>query len=323
MSAEDLDPGIRQFVDQVKQAYAELTPEGPWSAPVARRIAEQVREPWRQGGPVMAETRELSVDTRQGPVRLRLYRPKPGPADAALIYLHGGGFTIFSLDTHDRVMRELAGRTGMVVIGVDYALSPEVRFPVALEQITDVVRWAARSAEDLGLRQPRLAIGGDSAGGNLAFATAISLRDAGEPGLLRGIVSAYGGFGVPISDDMAARYGGEGYILTREESVFFWNNYLEDPAQRSNPLACPPRADLQGLPPSFLAIAECDIGLEQNLLMRDRLKAAGVAVKAKIYEGATHSFLEAVSISAVAERAFQDMAQWLRKSVARSPEQVT
>ncbi len=313
---EDLEDGIRRFVQTTHQAYKDLTPPGEWSAPVARAVAEKVREPWRQGGPKMHETRDVRAPTRHGPVRLRLFRPAAAKPEGALIYLHGGGFTIFSLDTHDRVMRELAARSGLTVIGVDYALSPEAKFPVALEQVVDAARWiAGDGAEALDLKAARLAIGGDSAGGNLSFGTALTLRDAGEGKLLSGIVTAYGGFGVIASDQITARYGGAGYILTRDESLAFWRHYLNDPADRENPLACPVQADLQGLPPVFLVIPRCDINSEQNLQMAELLVAAGVPVETEIYEGATHSFLEAMSISPVANRALDDMASWTARTL--------
>jgi acetyl esterase len=256
-------------------------------------------------------------------VRVRLYRPSAAKPAGALIYLHGGGFTIFSLDTHDRLMRELAARSGMAVVGVDYSLSPEAKFPTALEQVVDVTRWlAGAGAAELGLEGAPLAIGGDSAGGNLSFGTAITLRDAGQGDLLKAIVTAYGGFGVVASDEITARYGGEGYMLTRAESLAFWKNYLSDPAHRESPLACPVRAELRGLPPVFLVIARCDINAEQNETMADLLARAGVPVRAKIYEGATHSFLEAMSISKVANEALQDMADWLVRTLAAAPEKV-
>jgi acetyl esterase len=323
MTTEKLDDGVREFVDKVTQAYKDLTPAGAWSAPVARAVAEKVREPWRQGGPVMHETREAMAPTRHGEVRVRLYRPAAAKPQGALTYLHGGGFTIFSLDTHDRLMRELAGRSGMAVVGVDYALSPEAKFPTALEQVVDVIGWlAGPGAAELGLQGVRFAVGGDSAGGNLAFSAAITLRDEGQGDLLKGIVSAYGGFGVVASDEITARYGGEGYMLTREESLAFWKNYLSDPSHRQSPLACPVNAELAGLPPVFLVIPKCDINAEQNEIMEARLAEAGVAVQAKVYEGATHSFLEAVSISKLADEALQDMADWLVRTLATVPLQV-
>jgi acetyl esterase len=126
----------------------------------------------------------------------------------------------------------------------------------------------------------------------------------------------YGAFGVPLSEEAVRRFGGPEFMLTAEEMAGFWNNYLNGPEDAANPLACPLIADLAGLPPAFLAIAECDILAEQNHAMADRLRAAGVAVEEVIYAGAAHSFLEAVSIAPLADRALAEASQWLRDIVA-------
>lgn len=315
MPEDELDEGVRLFVTEVTKGYAALSGTEPWSAPVARRLVETVRTPWRQGGPKMSETIERIAPTPHGGVRVRIYRPSPGASKPALVYMHGGGFTLFSIDTHDRLMREYAARADMVVVGVDYALSPEARFPVALEQVVAVVRWLAVEAASLGIDPDRLAAGGDSAGGNLATSAAIILRDAGEGQHLKALLLSYGGFGGDVSDATEDLYGGGRYMLNREESRFYWRNYLGDSDPENNPLARPIRARLEGLPPCFLVIAECDINVEQNTLMAERLEQAGVEVRANIYKGATHSFLEAMSVSAVANQAIDDSAAWLRKTL--------
>src|SRR5512141_2872263 len=157
-STDGLDPDIRRFAALVNADYARLT--GGRELPVAemRQVAEQVRAPWRAGGPTMNATTELVAETTRGPVRLRVYDPgvaKPAPA---LVYMHGGGWTLFSLDTHDRVMREYAARAGVIVVGVDYALSPEARFPVALEQVVATVRWLGQHSLQLGIDSSRIAL---------------------------------------------------------------------------------------------------------------------------------------------------------------------
>ncbi|WP_332769481.1 alpha/beta hydrolase fold domain-containing protein [Phenylobacterium sp.] len=310
-----LDPDIRRFVNEVAASYASYPNLEGQPLSEARRIAEEVRAPWRQGGPVMARTTERTIPTRHGGVRLRFHHPDGATSSPALIYLHGGGFTLFSIDTHDRVMREYAGRSGMVVIGVDYPLSPEAKFPAALESVVDVVRWLGEHAAEAGVDASRLAIGGDSAGGNISLATCLTLRDSAAP-QLRGMLLNYGGFATVTSVESERRYGGPGFMLNTDEMVFFWDNYLSGPADRQNPLAIPLLADLRGLPPAFLAIPECDILTEQSHAMARRLREAAVPVEDVIYPGATHSFLEAVSISPLAARALQDGADWLRRVLA-------
>jgi len=308
-----LDPEIKQFVDTVCAESRRLIAGRELGWPALREIFEQARLPWRQGGPEMARSQDIVADTQAGPVRLRIHDPAPGRNKPTLVYLHGGGWTIFSLDTHDRLMREYAHQGDLAVVGVDYALSPEVRYPVALEQCVATVRWLEAHAAELGLDAQRLALGGDSAGAALSFGTALKLRDAGEGHRVKALLGNYGGFAPDYSDNARRRYGSPQDMLTADEVDMFWNNYVRGPADRTDPYAAPLLAQLQGLPPVFLAIAECDVLAEQNLLMAGRLLAAKVPVEAEVYAGAPHSFLEAMSISQTARRAIADSAAWLRR----------
>ncbi len=315
---DPLDPQIRRFVSALAEAWAQH-PDVE-SLPVAekRRIAEIVRTPWRQGGPTMAQTRDISVATRHGLVRARLHRPAGEDAvQPALIYLHGGGWTMFSLDTHDRIMREFAERSGATVIGIDYSLSPETKFPRALEEIVDAIRALHAEGHALGIDPERLAIGGDSAGANLSVAASLLLRDAGTGPALRGMLLIYGCFIDEISPEASSGFGAEGNLLTAAEMATFWDNYLVSHADVLNPLVSPLRAELAGLPPAFVIGAQCDVLAEQSRALGAKLTDAGVAVKFTEYPGATHSFLEAVSIAEVADRAIADGANWLRESFKR------
>jgi acetyl esterase len=230
----------------------------------------------------------------------------------ALFYVHGGGWVMFSLDTHDRIMREYAGRSGVTVVGIDYTRSPEARFPVALEQIVDVVGHAVQFAEVLGIDATRLALGGDSAGANLSVATALTLRDGGHAGHLKGLLLNYGAYAPELKREDVVRYGGPEYMLTDAEMAYFWDQYLAAPKDGDNPLAAPLKADLHQLPPAFLAIPECDVLTGQSLDLYDRLIEAGVAARAVTYTGASHSFLEAMSIAPIADQALADASLWLR-----------
>jgi acetyl esterase len=212
----DLEPAIRNFVETTGADYKRYGGEGPMSPQEIRRVAERVREPWRQGGPVMAYTTERTLPTRRGEVRVRIHAPREASANPALVYLHGGGWMIFSLDTHDRLMREYAARAGMTVIGVEYALSPEARFPVAIEQCVDVVTWIREHGAEVGVRPAQIAVAGDSAGGNLAMATALSLRDQGLGDIIRALVLNYPSFGGDFTAEYHARFGGAGYMLSSE-----------------------------------------------------------------------------------------------------------
>ena len=282
----------------------------------ARRIAETVREPWRQGGPWISAVTDAFVSTPRGPVRVRLYDPAPGQTKPAFLYLHGGGWMLFSLDTHDRVMREYAERAQVLVIGVDYALAPEAKYPVALEQVAGVAAYVAEHAKDIGIDARRIAIGGDSAGANLAVAACLRLRDDGAAGLICAMVLNYGVFERHSTREAKQRFGGPGAMLTAEEMDSYWNNYLRDERDAKDPLAVPVLANLRGLPQTLLIVPECDLLTEQSFKLAARLRAAEVPFEMKIYHGATHSFLEAVSISPLAGRAFDETAAWLRATLA-------
>jgi acetyl esterase len=315
MDRPELDPQISIFVERLSKAWAEHPPFMSLPIEKARLIAEQVRAPWRENGPDMAQTSEHLIPTSGGPLRVRLYDPGLELPAPALIYLHGGGFILFSIDTHDRLMREYAAAGRFLVLGVDYPLSPEARYPAALNQIVDLADWLQENGPKmLGVDPARLAIGGDSAGGNLSVATALRLRDRGTPVRLKGLLLNYGAFGVECSDEAEARFGGPNAVLQRAEMNHYFEAYLGGAGMNDpDPYAEPLKADLHGLPPAFLAIPECDLLSEQSYAMADRMAVAGVDVTSVVYRGATHSFLEAVSIAEVARRAISDGANWLKK----------
>ena len=309
---DDLEPGVRQFQQQVAADYQRLSDGGTPDIHERRRVAELVRRPWTRGGPEMADIRALRAGARQVPVRI--YRPTGDRRLPALIYIHGGGWMLFSVDTHDRLMREYAARAGVNVIGVDYSLAPEAPFPHPVLEAVEVVRWLRSEADARLLAPAALAIGGDSAGANLAVATNLVLRDADEPVLDAALLN-YGAFDCERRSSHD-RYGGPAYTLTPDEMDEFWAAYVPS-GERRNPLARPLLADLTGLPPTFLCVAECDILADENQEMARRLQAAGVPTTVGSYPGATHSFLEAVSVSPLADRAIDDAASWLSKVLAR------
>lgn len=314
----DLDPEVRHFVVTLSHAFATYPNFNNLPLPEMRRACEHIRAPWAAGGPVMVQRREHTVSTPAGAVRVRIHNPSARANKPAFIYMHGGGWTTFSIDTHDRLMREYAARADVAVIGVDYALSPEVKFPVAQQQIAAVVRWARQHSAELGIRRDRIALGGDSAGGNLAITTALRLRDEGDSDAVHAVVTNYAVTDIYSTPEALQRYGYEGYMLGAEEMAHFWKNYLTSLDEAKNPLVCPVHADLRELPPVFMVIPECDILTEQNWRLADQLKAAGVKVTTSFYKGASHSFLEAMSISAISNRAIDDTARWLRETLEPS-----
>lgn len=175
MADDDVDHDLRRCQNMMQEAYARLPAFDPTSVDDLRRATTTVRAPWTVGGPTMKRTEEKHVGDYS--TRIRIYYPNDNRILPALIYIHGGDWTIFSLDTHDRLMREYAARAQVAVIGVDYSLSPEAKYPRAIDEVVSVVRWLRdHDTAALDIDVQGIAIGGDSAGANLSSATNLRLR---------------------------------------------------------------------------------------------------------------------------------------------------
>ncbi|MGH7121663.1 MAG: alpha/beta hydrolase [Acetobacteraceae bacterium] len=266
------------------------------------------------GGPSMADIEDRWIAAHGRRIFCRLYRPRTESALPALVYFHGGGWVWSSVDTHDRVARELAAASGVAVVSVDYALSPEAEFPQALEECAAVIAYLAVSGAAWGIDPRRLLLGGDSAGGNLALATALLLRARKAPPP-RGILAVY-----PVCDsDLATpsyREFAEGYVLTAEKMRFYWSVYAPRPADRLHPLAAPLRAELAGLPPVLIQLAQLDVLRSEGEMLAAKLQAAGVAVTREIYGGLLHGFLRTTAHVAGAREAVVKAGAWLRAQAA-------
>ncbi len=305
-----LDPDIAEFVRRSVAESAKYPPRESLSPPEARLVALETRRQWYTGGPEMAHSEDRTVRTRHGRVRIRIHRPEGVRGPGAFLYLPGGGWTLFSVDTHDRLMREYAEAAKLTVIGIDYSRAPEAKFPQPIEELDDALDWIGEHAVELGIDATRLALGGDSAGGNLTAATCLARRDAGK-WLPAAIVLNYGGFDMGVVKVSVARFGGGAYLLTTHMMVWFTMNYIRAAEDMLDPLASPLRADKRGLPPAFMVITDCDVLYDDNVAMAEALRAAGVEVEARIYPGTVHSFLEAMSIAEVSRRAIRETSAWL------------
>ncbi|GAN54782.1 acetyl esterase [Tanticharoenia sakaeratensis NBRC 103193] len=311
MTRASLDPGVRAFLDRMAEATRGLAAFETLTPSAARAQAEAVRRCLHTAPPRdMARIEEIVLEDIAPALRLRIYTP-PGDARGVLAYFHGGGWTMFSLDTHDRLMRAYATGAGMVVVGFDYVLTPEYVFPTALHQVIDGI-LALRDAERFpALARLPLFAGGDSAGANLVVAAALSLRDAGK-NILTGLMLTYGVFDSETDRPSYSLYDGPDYMLTANEMELFWSRYIHDPGMRSSPLASPLHASLAGLPRVSMTIAECDVLRDENLTFAQKLRNANVNVDAKVYPGTTHSFIEAFEMAAVAKNAVDDQCKWLK-----------
>jgi acetyl esterase len=312
-----LDPQIAEFSRRMAQDASRFPRRDTVSLEEGRAIAEQVRAPWAQGGPVMATTVEHDVATAQGPARLRVYTPQNLKLGGVFIYIHGGGYVLFSNDTHDRLMRVYAHRAGIVVVGIEYRRAPELRFPGQSLQCLELVRWIVEHRQTLGYGTGKVFLGGDSAGANLSAGIGVALRAANQP-IVDGLILNYGGYGSNMNRASVIRYGAGDYGLSAHMMLWFRGLYLTRVDDYSDPRYNLLNADVRGLPPVLQVITECDPLYDDNLDFEKKLKDAGVDVTARIYPGTVHSFLEAVSIADVANRAFDETAAWIADIAARA-----
>ena len=247
-----------------------------------------------------------SVPGPAGPVPVRVYTPVAGGGLPGLVYFHGGGFTIGDLEMCDRPCRQLANLSGYVVVSVDYSLAPEHKFPAAVDEAYAVTRYVAEHADEFGVDADRVAVGGDSAGANLATVTALKSREKGTPRLTFQLLV------YPLVDfddaSPSMREFGAGHFLTTELMNYFANHYLNTPADSRSPYASPMLADLTGLPPAFVITAECDPLRDQGEAYAHKLRQAGVRVRLKRYDGMIHPFFNLSGIIDEGKAAIADAA---------------
>ena len=265
-------------------------------SPSDARISYRERRVFTQPDPApVGQVQDLHASGPAGPIPMRLYRPAETGSSAlaplpVLIYFHGGGWVIGDLDTHDTLCRELANGARCAVVSVDYRLAPEHRFPAAVDDCVAATRWLQRNAVALGLDPGRIAVGGDSAGGNLAAVVSIILRDAGDS------APAYQLLIYPATDMRRSAPShttfASGYLLTRESVTYYHDHYIEDSADdldwRASPLLHP---DLGGLPPALVVTAGFDPLRDEGLHYAQRLSQAGNRATSVCFERQIHGFI--------------------------------
>ena len=262
----------------------------------------------------LARVEDLRIPAADGAsLPARLYAPSH-EALPVLLYLHGGGFTIGNLETHDSLCRQLAKRSGAAVIALDYRLAPEHRFPTAVDDAWSALHWMIAHAATLGLDGERLAVGGDSAGGTLAAVSAIHARDLGLPLRLQVLITpgttAY-------ADTPSHQRFARGFLLEAEGIAWFFDQYIER-AQRRDWRFAPLEADaLDDVAPACVVLAECDPLVDEGVAYADRLRAAGVEVELELTRGVTHDFIKLGRMLPEADSAQALIGQALQRAFAR------
>ena len=264
----------------------------------------------------LARVDELQIPARDGAsLSARLYAPlaradAPAAGLPVLLYLHGGGFTVGSVATHDQLCRQLAHLAGCMVVSLDYRLAPEHQFPTAHNDCWGALQWLAAHAAELGADARRIAVGGDSAGGTLSAYCAIEARNAGLALALQLLI--YPGTTAHQDTDSHRRYA-HGFVLDEPAITWFFAQYIANPKDREDwrfaPLLAP---DVDGVAPAWIGLAECDPLVDEGVEYADKLRMAGVPVDLEIYKGVTHEFIKMGRVIPEARKAHADMASALK-----------
>jgi acetyl esterase len=312
-----LTPAMHHVLDRMARAG---------HLPLHALTPQQARATYTAGAGVLelpstplTRVEDFTVPARDGfAIPVRLYAPSL-EALPVLVYFHGGGFTIGSVATHDGLCRRLAHLSGCAVLSVDYRLAPEHKFPTAYEDAWDVVQWVAQHGATRKLQTDKIAVGGDSAGGTLSAACAIAARDVGLPLALQLLFypGVAGHQNTPSHHTFAS-----GFVLEEPHITYFFTQYIRSEADRDDWRFAPLdgrteagyKADLSGVAPVWMGLAECDPLVDEGVLYADRLRMAGVPVDLEIYRGVVHEFIKMGRAIPEAARAHADAARALKEA---------
>lgn len=318
----DTVPGWEQVSDEMKAALAKGAAMAGGAAVDASGGVEELRRQyakdrvfWNEIKPDLPVVEDFAVPGPGGAVPVRLYKPADAPGLPVLLFAHGGGYVVGSLDSHDRICRLIAERSGAAVLAVDYRLAPEHKFPAAVEDLEAALRWLKAAGATRGLDPSRITIGGDSAGGNLALAVALSRKAVGEfP--FKGLALVYGVYD-DVDTESRAAFGGQAFSLPMAAMRFFDAAYSRDGADDANPLRHPAKAeDFSSLPRCLVIAAGCDPLRDDSRNIVPRLRDAGVDVDFVEVPGVLHGFLHMSRMLPAADETVTRIAQAVREWLA-------
>jgi len=315
-------PGWELVSDEMKAALAKGKEMAGGSAVDASGGIEMLREQyfrdriyWNEIKPALSVVDDFAIPGPDGGIPVRLYKPSAEPGLPVLLFCHGGGYVMGSLDSHDRVCRLLAERSGAAVLAVDYRLAPEHKFPAAVEDMEAALAWLLAAGATRGLDPSRIAMGGDSAGGNLTMAVALSQKTKGAAPFM-GLMLIYG---IYDDADTASRvqFGNAAFALPMSAMRFFDEAYSRDASDNANPLRHPAKAeDFSGLPPCLLVAAGCDPLRDDSLNLAPRLGDAGVEVELVEVPGVLHGYIHMSRMLPAADETLSRCTAALRRWLA-------
>ncbi len=307
-----LDPQAVHYLDTLARANFPV----PDSAREARELALRRRALFPDLRPEVARVKDRPIPGPAGDIPVRVYTPAGSGPFPVIVFFHGGGWVICSLETHDGLARHIATIAECVVVSVDYRLAPEHPFPAAAEDAYAAAAWTARNGAEIGGDGSKLAVAGDSAGGNLAAVVSLMARDRGEPAVGFQLLI----YPVTDCDFETASYisHADGYMLTRAGMQWFWDQYVPGANDRTNPYASPLRAaDLRGLPPAYVITAEFDPLESEGRAYAARLRDAGVPTTLRDYPGLLHGFVGSPGVFPQATEALRDASAALHATLSR------
>jgi acetyl esterase len=308
-----LDPQAQRVLEQI--AALGLPPNHTVS-PAQARMNAKARP--RAAGPAVAKVEDRLLPGPGPEIPVRIYTPTgPGPFPL-LVWFHGGGWVVGDLDSADPTARYLTVGAGCVVVSVDYRLAPETKFPGAADDCYAATIWAAQNAAQINGDTTRIAVGGDSAGGNLAAAVSLMARDR------RALSLAFQLLVYPVTardfNTVSYRQNADGYLLTRDGMQWYWDHYLSRADDASNPYAAPLVAqDLTGLPPALVITAEMDPLCDEGKAYAQRLQAAGVPTQYSCYDGMIHGFFGMPTLLDKGKQALDEATAALRQAFTAAP----
>jgi len=314
-NAMPLNPEAQAVLDQLTSSGVPplhtLSVEGARQLIIDLFVTKADREP-------VGKVEDRQIPGPAGTIPARICTPRGAGPFPILVYFHGGGWVIGNIETHDAPCRTLSNAAECIVASIDYRLAPEHKFPAGPDDCYAATRWIAEHAAQIGGDARRIAVGGDSAGGNLAAVVAQTARDHGGPSLVFQLLV------YPVTDHRfdtpSYRENADGYFLTKDAMEWFWNHYLGRPADGEQAMASPLRAkNLGGLPPAFIMTAEYDPLRDEAEAYAARLREAGVETKMTRYDGTIHGFFSMGNALTVAKQGMMDATSALRNAFALRP----